>query len=128
MDDKPFLPSRFFELNDQKSAQSLAQIYENEYTANANGTGVDDRDGRLKKEHEEIEKSWDNICYKLDALSNAHFTPKQASRFDLVFPSDRQTHSPPIAKSDYIHCFKCCGHDPGVCSTYHEVDHDHACA
>ena len=79
VDDKPFLPSRFFELNDQKSTQSLAQIYEDEYTANANSTGVDDRDGRLKKEHEELEKLWDNISYKLDSLSNAHFTPKQAS-------------------------------------------------
>ncbi|KAF8591856.1 Mpp10 protein [Ramaria rubella] len=76
-DDKAFLPSRFFELNDQKSAQSLAQIYEDEYTAAASGTSVDDRDGKLKKEHEALEKMWDNICHKLDALSNAHFTPKQ---------------------------------------------------
>ena len=85
MDDKPFLPSRLFELNDKKSAQSLAQIYEDEYIANASGTGVDDRDGKLKREHEELEKLWNSICYKLDALSNAHFTPKQVSGLDLKF-------------------------------------------
>ncbi|TEB35007.1 Mpp10 protein [Coprinellus micaceus] len=35
------------------------------------------RDGKLKKEHDEIEEQWDNICNKLDALSNAHYVPKQ---------------------------------------------------
>ncbi|KAG1783919.1 Mpp10 protein [Suillus placidus] len=77
VDDKPFLPSRFFELQDTKSSQSLAQIYEDEYVVAQNGgMGGDDRDGRLKKEHDEITKLWDNICSKLDALCNAHYTPK----------------------------------------------------
>ncbi|KAH7931008.1 Mpp10 protein [Leucogyrophana mollusca] len=77
MDDKPFLPSRLFELQDTKSTQSLAQIYENEYTAAQTGSTGDDRDGKLKKEHEEIGKLWDSICSKLDALCNAHYVPKQ---------------------------------------------------
>ncbi|KAI0757031.1 U3 small nucleolar ribonucleoprotein complex, subunit Mpp10 [Daedaleopsis nitida] len=77
IDDKPFLPSRFFELQDTKSKQSLAEIYEDEYTAAQSGGGAgEDRDGKLKKEHQEIEKLWENICSKLDALCNAHFTPK----------------------------------------------------
>ncbi|KIP11982.1 hypothetical protein PHLGIDRAFT_10298 [Phlebiopsis gigantea 11061_1 CR5-6] len=77
MDDKPFLPSRFFELQDTKSKQSLAEIYEDEYTAaKSGGAAGEDRDGKLKKEHAEIEKLWDQICSKLDALCNAHFTPK----------------------------------------------------
>ncbi|KAI0778152.1 Mpp10 protein-domain-containing protein [Trametes elegans] len=77
MDDKPFLPSRFFELQDSKSKQSLAEIYEDEYTAaQSGGIAGEDRDGKLKKEHQEIEKLWENICGKLDALCNAHFTPK----------------------------------------------------
>lgn len=77
VDDKPFLPSRFFELQDTKSSQSLAQIYEDEYVVTQNGgTGGDDRDGRLKKEHDEITELWDSICSKLDALCNAHYTPK----------------------------------------------------
>ncbi|KAL0951134.1 hypothetical protein HGRIS_007871 [Hohenbuehelia grisea] len=77
VDDKPFLPSRFFELQDTKSKQSLAQIYEDEYVTATGGDGGDDRDGKLKKEHEEIDQLWDNICSKLDALCNAHFVPKQ---------------------------------------------------
>ena len=82
VDDKPFLPSRVFELQDSKSAQSLAQIYEDDYMTTQSGTSkVDDRDGRLKKEHEELDKMWETICYKLDALSNAHFTPKAVKHF-----------------------------------------------
>ncbi|OCB84628.1 Mpp10 protein [Sanghuangporus baumii] len=77
VDDKAFLPSQVFELQDAKSKESLAQIYENEYIASQSGGSTNDRDARLQKEHEEIEKQWENICYKLDALCNAHFTPKQ---------------------------------------------------
>lgn len=75
-DDKPFLPSKLFELQDTKSAQSLAQIYEEEYTSARTGGSMDDRDGKLKKEHDELEMLWENISSKLDALCNAHFTPK----------------------------------------------------
>lgn len=77
--DKPFLPSRMFELQDKQSSRSLAQIYEDEYTAAATGDSsiTDDRDGKLAKEHEEIERVWGEITYKLDALCNVHFTPKQ---------------------------------------------------
>ncbi|KAK7064202.1 Mpp10 protein-domain-containing protein [Favolaschia claudopus] len=77
MEDKAFLPSRFFELKDTKSSQSLAQIYEQDYVAQTTGSTVDDRDGKLQQEHAEIEALWENICSKLDALCNAHFTPKQ---------------------------------------------------
>lgn len=80
MDDKPFLPSRIFELQDSKSAQSLAQIYEDDYTAaKAGGLQLDDRDGKLQREHEELEKIWEGVAGKLDALCNAHFTPKPVS-------------------------------------------------
>ena len=80
VDDKPFLPSRFFELQDTKSKQSLAEIYEDEYTAaQTGGIAGEDRDGKLTKEHQEIEKLWEKICNKLDALCNAHFTPKAVS-------------------------------------------------
>lgn len=79
VEDRPFLPSRMFELHDSKSEQSLAQIYEDEYTKAQSGgkAGGDDRDGKLKKEHDEIDIMWNGICAKLDALCNAHFIPKQ---------------------------------------------------
>lgn len=77
LEDKPFLPSRILELQDTKSTQSLAQLYENDYLGGAG----DDRDGKLKKEHEEIEQKWEKICSKLDALCNAHFVPKQVRSF-----------------------------------------------
>ena len=86
VDDKPFLPSRFFELQDTKSKQSLAEIYEDEYTAaREGGVAGEDRDGKLKKEHDEVDKQWDQICSKLDALCNAHFTPKAVrARFSYL--------------------------------------------
>ncbi|KAL4243431.1 U3 small nucleolar ribonucleoprotein MPP10 [Abortiporus biennis] len=106
VDDKPFLPSRFFELQDTKSKQSLAEIYEDEYVAKqTGGVAGEDRDGKLKKEHEEIEKLWENICSKLDALSNAHFTPKApkatistisnvaAASMESALPTSKSTNS-----------------------------------
>jgi len=77
IDDKPFLPSRMLELQDTKSTLSLAQIYEQEYTASqASVTTGEDRDQKLQKEHEQITHLWDALCAKLDALSNTHFFPK----------------------------------------------------
>jgi U3 small nucleolar RNA-associated protein MPP10 len=84
VDDKPFLQSRFFELQDTKSKESLAQIYEDEYTAaQTGGIAGEDRDGKLKAEHEEITRIWETITSKLDALSNVHFTPKAVSVFGI---------------------------------------------
>ncbi|KZT30412.1 Mpp10 protein [Neolentinus lepideus HHB14362 ss-1] len=78
VNDMPYLPSRFFELQDTKSKQSLAEIYEDEYTAaQTGGVAGEDRDGKLMTQHQEIEKQWESICAKLDALCNVHFTPKQ---------------------------------------------------
>ncbi|KAI9568891.1 Mpp10 protein-domain-containing protein [Boletus coccyginus] len=71
-----FLPSRAVELQDTKSTQSLAQIYEGAYVAAQSGTSTDDRDGRLRREHDEIARAWEGICAKLDALCNAHYVPK----------------------------------------------------
>jgi U3 small nucleolar RNA-associated protein MPP10 len=85
VDDKPFLPSRFFELQDTKSNQSLAEIYEDEYTATqTGGVAGEDRDGKLAAEHKEVTRLWETISSKLDALSNAHFTPKAVSVHDTT--------------------------------------------
>lgn len=93
VDSKAFLPSSLFELQDAQSKKSLAQIYEEEYTAEASGGAAvaEDRDGKLRKEHEEIERAWGEICYKLDALSNAHFTPKQPKAVITTLPNVAST-------------------------------------
>lgn len=76
-DPTPFLPSRFFELDDKQSAKSLAQIYEDDYTTAASGgKKVDVRDAKLQSEHDEIDRLWGEISYKLDALSSLNFVPK----------------------------------------------------
>lgn len=86
IEENPFLPSKLIELQDTKSKESLSQIYEAEYIASQpGGQLLDDRDGRLKKEHEEITRLWDKICNKLDALSNAHFVPKQVRITSALF-------------------------------------------
>ena len=124
VDDKPFLPSRFFELQDTKSSQSLAQIYEDEYTAAQNG-GVagEDRDGRLKKDHDEIEKLWEGICGKLDALCNAHFTPKQVCLAIMPWHGVRADNCVlSLAKSDNINGIKCFCCHARVCSSHQQVN------
>ncbi|CBQ73442.1 related to MPP10-component of the U3 small nucleolar ribonucleoprotein [Sporisorium reilianum SRZ2] len=81
MEALPFLPSRLLELSDSKSAKSLAELYEEEYQAargadGEEGAPVAEADAKLAKEHDEITQLYDDIFNKLDALSNAHFTPK----------------------------------------------------
>ena len=107
VDDKPFLSSRFFELQDSKSKQSLAEIYEDEYTvAQSGGITGEDRDGKLKKEHQEIEKMWESICGKLDALCNAHFTPKAVS---IIFVITQNGITDLLEAQGYYHqCFERC--------------------
>ncbi|KAI7897800.1 U3 small nucleolar ribonucleoprotein complex, subunit Mpp10 [Cokeromyces recurvatus] len=74
---QPFVPSRRIELSDEKAKQSLAEIYEDEYMhKQGNQEKKDARDEALEKEHEEITEMFKTLCYKLDALSNFHYTPK----------------------------------------------------
>ncbi|RUS32690.1 Mpp10 protein-domain-containing protein [Jimgerdemannia flammicorona] len=68
-----YLPSKRVELLDEKSKKSLAEIYEDDYVKETTvGRIVNEKDKALKKEHQEI----DNMCQKLDILSNFHYTPK----------------------------------------------------
>ncbi|QLQ81065.1 hypothetical protein HG537_0E04200 [Torulaspora globosa] len=66
-----------FELSDQKSAKSLAQIYEEDYKNIPQDAEVNEE---VKKSHDEITNLFTNLCYKLDALSSAHFIPKPAEK------------------------------------------------
>lgn len=77
-----FLPSKMFDLDDTKG-KSLNQVYEDEFTKNdAESRGFEiehENDVKLKKEHQEIEQIFDETCGLLDALCNAHYTPKAVS-------------------------------------------------
>ena len=131
VDDKPFLPSRFFELQDTKSKQSLAEIYEDEYTnAQTGGVAGQDRDGKLKKEHEEIEKHWEQLSGKLDALCNAHFTPKAVRVCRLSFELMRCSCLPLCTTAQGLDLYsnKRCRGVFGVGIADHHVYVLHACS
>lgn len=93
MDAKAFLPSDVIELQDSQSKKSLADLYADDYAA-ASSSGGKPQSSKLAKEHEELEKSWGEISYKLDALSNAHFTPKMVRRDFLPRIPERLLISP----------------------------------
>ncbi|KAM5171378.1 U3 small nucleolar ribonucleoprotein MPP10 [Mantella aurantiaca] len=59
-------------LDHDKSKQSLAEIYEQEYLK-LNQKKVEEEED---PKHGEIQKSMNSLFFKLDALSNFHFTPK----------------------------------------------------
>jgi len=128
LEDKPFLPSKFFELQDTKSSQSLAEIYENEYMASQSGGGpADDRDGKLQKEHEEINLLWDKICGKLDALCNSHFVPKQVcSIFYLSFQVISSILFAAQSHNIYDHEYRYCR--TGVSAADYEIHIHDACS
>ncbi|XP_077570008.1 U3 small nucleolar ribonucleoprotein MPP10 [Stigmatopora nigra] len=61
-------------LDHEKSKQSLAEIYEQEYIKQTEQKTEDEENPA----HVEIQKLMDALFLKLDALSNFHFTPKPA--------------------------------------------------
>uniref|UniRef100_A0A4W6EVE6 U3 small nucleolar ribonucleoprotein protein MPP10 n=1 Tax=Lates calcarifer TaxID=8187 RepID=A0A4W6EVE6_LATCA len=60
-------------LDHEKSKQSLAEIYEQEYLKQTQQKTVEEEENPA---HVEIQKLMDTLFLKLDALSNFHFTPK----------------------------------------------------
>lgn len=104
-DPKAFLPSRLLDISGKQSEVGLGELYADEYSEQrqkAEGREVVDvRDAKLDKEHKEIEQLFDIVCGKLDALSNAHFTPKAVSsplfffRLALTCCSLKQPFNPP---------------------------------
>ena len=70
-------PKLDFELSDVKSGKSLAELYEDDYKGIDQNQEVSEA---LQKSHDEISELYKKICYKLDALSSAHFVPKPAQK------------------------------------------------
>ncbi|KAF8983716.1 hypothetical protein BGZ46_009678 [Entomortierella lignicola] len=75
---KAFNPSSRVEISDEKSKKSLAELYEDDYVRQTSTTGpvLSEREAALEKKHEEITELWQDLCQKLDSLSNWHYTPK----------------------------------------------------
>ena len=70
-------PRPQFELSDAKSSKSLAALYEDDYK---NVPEDSEKSEESVKAHGEISELYNNLVYKLDALSSAHFIPKPAQK------------------------------------------------
>ncbi|KAK6454648.1 U3 small nucleolar ribonucleoprotein complex, subunit Mpp10 [Scheffersomyces xylosifermentans] len=68
-----FHNKRKFELSEQKSSKSLAEIYEDQYNNVDDSKEVSEE---IQKQHDEISELFTKVTHKLDALCSAHFIPK----------------------------------------------------
>lgn len=68
-----------FVLEETKSQQNLAELYEADHLRATDQNYVSKTDAKLQKERDEITQLWNNICSQLDSLTNLHFRPKQPS-------------------------------------------------
>lgn len=71
-----FRKSSKFELSEEKSQKSLAELYEDDYK----GSNTDAVSEELSKSHDEIKELFKSVTHKLDALSSAHFIPKPVKK------------------------------------------------
>ncbi|KAK6465108.1 U3 small nucleolar ribonucleoprotein complex, subunit Mpp10 [Scheffersomyces coipomensis] len=67
-----------YELSEQKSSKSLAELYEDEYTKSSTDGGDAETkiSDEVQKQHDEITELFSSVTHSLDALSSAHFVPK----------------------------------------------------
>ncbi|CDH50853.1 mpp10 protein [Lichtheimia corymbifera JMRC:FSU:9682] len=85
--ERPFLPSKKIDISDERSKKSLAELYEEDYMKQKTGDTTNEKDAALEQEHQAITDLFNELCGKLDSLSNFHFTPKQP-KADLNIVSD----------------------------------------
>lgn len=72
-------------MNQEKSKESLSQIYENEYLKQKQALNPEEneKEEEVPELHREIKNMMRSLMSKLDALSNYHYTPKRVRYFTL---------------------------------------------
>jgi U3 small nucleolar RNA-associated protein MPP10 len=98
--DSVYDPNRRWELEDEKSKKSLAEVYEEEYQKKMKKDEFKSEKAlAVEKEHNEIDQIFKSICQDLDALSNWHYTPEAATMELQVVPN---ASVPAIAMEEII--------------------------